>query len=52
MNSLTATERHMCRQMNVTPESYLKSLEEKPLGQTLVDANPDVPSDRSAFGSK
>jgi hypothetical protein len=52
VNSLTATERHMCRTLNVSPESYIKSLEEKPLGQTLVDANPDIPADQSAFGNK
>jgi hypothetical protein len=50
VSDLTVTERHMCRQLNVTPEAYLKSLDEKPLGQTLVDANPDIPADKTAFG--
>lgn len=49
---LNSTERHMCRQLGVTPEAYLKSLEEKPLGEKLVDANPEVPADKTAFSGK
>jgi phage I-like protein len=52
VNDLNGTERHMCRTMGITPEAYLKSLEEKPLGQKLVDGNPDIPADQTAFSGK